>query len=202
MSEATSTTKAINLEFGSKAMAMKNSESHYGVIAKGFHWLLFLMFTFSVIGGNFLASLPKGAEKLEAAGMHKSFGLIILTLVLMRLAWRLINTTPKHPGGTSPAQAALASTMHWGLYVLMLAQPIAGILMSQAFGAPASLFGVIEFPTLIEKNMELAKVFKAAHGYIWIVLVVAVFGHVGAALHHHFIKKNGILNRMVFKTKE
>jgi cytochrome b561 len=181
---------------------MKNSESHYGVIAKGFHWLLFLMLSFSVIAGNFLASMPKGVEKLEAAGMHKSFGLVILTLVLMRLAWRLINTTPKHPDGTSPAQQTLANIMHWGFYVLMLAQPIMGILMSQAFGYPASLFGVIDFPMLIEKNIELAKVFKAAHGFIWIVLVVAVVGHVGAALYHHFVEKNGILNRMGFKTKE
>jgi len=202
MSEATITAKDIGLKSGTKVMVMKNSESHYGVIAKGFHWLLFLMFTFSVIAGNYLASLPKGAEKLEAAGMHKSFGLIILTLVLIRLAWRLINTTPKHPDGTTPAQAALANAMHWGLYVLMLAQPIVGILMSQAFGSPASLFGVIDFPTLIEKNIELAKVLKAAHGYIWIVLVVAVIGHVGAALHHHFIKKNGVLNRMGFKAKQ
>ncbi|MDX8387512.1 MAG: cytochrome b [Ghiorsea sp.] len=181
---------------------IKNSESHYGVIAKIFHWLLFLMFSFSVVGGNFLASMPKGLEKLEAAGMHKSFGLIILTLVIMRLAWRLMNTTPKHPDGTPPAQQTLANMMHWGLYVLMLAQPIAGILMSQAFGYPASLFGAVDFPTLIEKNIELAKIFKAAHGVIWIILVVAVFGHVGAALYHHFIEKNGVLSRMGFKTKE
>ncbi|WP_176962659.1 cytochrome b [Mariprofundus sp. NF] len=181
---------------------IRNSESQYGIIAKGFHWLLFLMLTFSVIAGNFLASMPKGVEKLQAAGMHKSFGLIILSLILMRLAWRLINTTPKHPDGTTPAKAALANAMHWGLYALMLAQPIAGILMSQAFGYPASLFGIVDFPTLIEKNIELAKLFKAAHGYIWIVLVIAVAGHVGAALYHHFIEKNDVLNRMGFKTKE
>ncbi|MDX8381270.1 MAG: cytochrome b [Ghiorsea sp.] len=181
---------------------IKNSELDYGVIAKGFHWLLFLMFTISVVMGNFLASMPKGADKLEAAGMHKSFGLIILTLVIMRLAWRLINTTPKHPDGTSPVQKILADIMHWGLYVLMLAQPITGILMTQTFGYPASLFGIVDFPALIEKNLELAKLFRAAHGFIWIILVVAVFGHVGAALYHHFIKKDGILNRMTFNTKE
>ena len=64
----------------------KNSESQYGVVAKGFHWLLFLMLTFSVIAGNLLASMPKGAEKLEAAGMHKSFGAVILMLIFARLA--------------------------------------------------------------------------------------------------------------------
>ena len=52
---------------------MKNTASTYGVVAKSFHWLLFLMLTFSIVVGNFLASMPKGAEKLQAAGMHKSF---------------------------------------------------------------------------------------------------------------------------------
>jgi len=178
---------------------LKNSESQYGVVTKGFHWLLFLMLTFSVIAGNFLASMPKGAEKLQAAGMHKSFGLIILTLVLARLVWRLTNTSPKHPQDTTAMQAFLANAMHWGLYALMLAQPLAGILMSQASGYPASLFGFIDFPVLVEKNIELAKLFRAAHGYIWIALVVAVFGHIGASLYHHFIKKDDILNRMLFK---
>ena len=83
---------------------LKNTETTYGAITKGFHWLLFLMLSFSIIAGNVLASMPKGMEKLQAAGMHKSFGAIILMLILLRFVWRLINDTPNGADGTPAIQ--------------------------------------------------------------------------------------------------
>ncbi len=175
---------------------LKNSELEYGVVTKGFHWLLFLMLTFSVIAGNFLASLPKGAEKLQAAGMHKSFGAVILMLIMLRLVWRLINETPRLPDETTAGEAFIAKVMHWGLYALMFAQPLSGIMMSQSAGIPVSFFGLFEFPVFLDKDPELAKIFLTMHGTVWILLVIAVFGHAGAALHHHFIKKDNVLKQM------
>jgi len=175
---------------------MKNTANTYGVVAKSFHWLLFLMLTFSVVAGNFLASLPKGAEKLEAAGMHKSFGAVILMLIMLRLVWRLINVTPQLPNETTVAEAFIAKAMHWGLYVLMFAQPLSGIMMSQAAGYPVSFFGLVEFPVFLSKNPELAKTFLSMHGTVWILLVIGVIGHAGAALQHHFIKKDNVLRQM------
>ena len=175
---------------------MKNTNNAYGVVAKGFHWLLFLMLTFSIVAGNFLASMPKGPEKLEAAGMHKSFGAVILMLIMLRLVWKLINVTPRLPDETTEGEAFVAKAMHWGLYALMFAQPLAGIMMSQAAGYPVSFFGLFEFPVFLDKNPELAKVFLSIHGTVWILLVIAVFGHAGAAMHHHFIKKDNVLMQM------
>ena len=175
---------------------MKNTANTYGVVAKSFHWLLFLMLTFSIVAGNFLASLPKGAEKMEAAGMHKSFGAVILMLIMLRLVWKLINVSPKLPDETTAAEAFIAKAMHWGLYALMFAQPLAGIMMSQSAGIPVSFFGLFEFPVFLDKNPELAKTFLSIHGTVWILLVIAVVGHAGAALHHHFIKKDNVLKQM------
>jgi len=177
---------------------MKNTENSYGIVAKSFHWILFLMLTFSIVAGNFLASMPKGVEKLQAAGMHKSFGLVILALVLLRLGWRLVNIQPKDSEGTPAVQSLMAHAMHWVLYALMFAQPLSGILMSQAAGFPVSLFGVFELPVLLDKDPSLAQLFRGAHGTVWILLVLAVVGHAGAALHHHFIKKDDVLKRMGF----
>ena len=177
---------------------LKNTEHSYGTIARGFHWLLFLMLSFSIVAGNFLASMPKGAEKLQAAGMHKSFGAIILLLILLRLGWRLINVTPADADGSSAIQNRMAHVMHWILYALMLAQPLSGILMSQAAGHPVSFFGLFEFPVLLDKDQSTAQFFRGAHGVIWIMLVIAVIGHAGAALHHHFIKKDSVLKQMSF----
>ncbi len=179
----------------------RNTSTSYGLIAKSFHWLLFLMFGFLVAAGNFLADMPKGAEKLEAAGMHKSFGVVVLILVLARLGWRLANESPKAPVGTSALMGFLADGLHWALYALMLAQPIAGILMSQAAGLPVSVFGVFELPAMVGDDPELAKLFRTAHGTIWILLVVSVAGHVGASLYHHFVEKDDVLRRMSFAAK-
>jgi len=180
---------------------IKNTENNYGIVAKGFHWLLFLMLTFSIVAGNFLAAMPKGTEKLEAAGMHKSFGAVLLMLIMARLIWRLINVTPKDPEGTPAVQNFLAHTMHWVLYALMFAQPLSGIMMSQSAGLPVSFFGLFEFPMLLDKNPVLAEFFRASHGVIWILLVLAVIGHIGAALYHHFIQKDDVMKKMSFGVK-
>ena len=175
---------------------LKNTANTYGVVAKGFHWLLFLMLTFSIVAGNFLASMPKGADKMQAAGMHKSFGAVILMLIMLRLVWRLINEIPRLPDGTTVGEAFAAKAMHWGLYVLMFAQPLSGIMMSQAAGIPVNLFGLFEFPVFLDKDPELAKTFLNVHGTVWILLVISVIGHAGAAMHHHFIRKDNVLKQM------
>jgi cytochrome b561 len=130
--------------------------------------------------------------------MHKSFGVVLLALILARLLWRLVNVTPKEPDGTPTIQRILARGMHWVLYALMFAQPISGILMSQAAGYPVSAFGAVELPMLLEKDASLAQTFRDAHGTIWILLVLAVIGHAGAALHHHFIRKDEVMKQMGF----
>lgn len=175
---------------------LKNTAGKYGAVAKGFHWLLFMMLTFSVVMGNFLAAMPKGPEKFQAAGMHKSFGAVILMLILLRLVWRLINETPRLPDETKVGEAFVAKAMHWGLYVLMFAQPLSGIMMSQTAGVPVSFFGLFEFPVFLAKDPELAETFRAIHGTVWVLLVLAVIGHAGAAVHHHFIKKDNVLKQI------
>ncbi|MCF1432090.1 MAG: cytochrome b [Shewanella sp.] len=175
---------------------MKNNEKQYGFVAKTLHWLLFLLLTITVVMGNFLASMPNGPQKLASANLHKSFGVVLLALILARLFWRLINVQPKLPADTTPLQVILAKGMHVLLYVLMLAQPLSGILMTQAAGYPVSVFEAFQLPVLVEKSQALAGIFKFLHGAIWIVLVIAVVGHIAAALHHHFVKRDDVLKQM------
>ncbi len=177
---------------------LKNTETSYGIVARAFHWLLFLMFGFMIVAGNLLADMPKGMEKIEAAGVHKSLGLLVLASVLLRLVWRLINVTPKDPEGTPAIQSLIAHVMHWLLYVLMFAQPLVGILMSQAAGYPVSFFGLYELPALLDKDPSLAELFHGAHGIVWILLLLVVIVHAGGALYHHFVMKDDVLRRMGF----
>lgn len=179
---------------------LKNTNQNFGVLAKIFHWAFFLLLTFSIIAGNFLADMPKGAEKLEGIGMHKAFGSLILMLLMMRLFWRLINVMPSLPSTTTTKQALMARAMHWVLYFLMFAQPLSGVMMSQSSGYPVSFFGLFEFPMFLDKNTALAENFHTAHGLIWMALVIAVLGHVAAALQHHFILKDDVLKKMTFSS--
>jgi cytochrome b561 len=148
-----------------------------------------------------MAAMPKGPEKLQAAGMHKSFGVILLVLILLRFAWKLLNSSPKPPPGTTTIEHFLAQGMHWLLYALMFAQPLSGVLMSQAAGYPVSVFGVFELPALIEKDPETAKLLRSGHGVIWIVLALAVAGHIAAAMFHHLVRKDNVLRSMTVGSK-
>nr|VFJ42291.1 MAG: cytochrome b561 [Candidatus Kentron sp. FW] len=177
---------------------LKNTRTSYGIIARIFHWLLFLMFCFMIVGGNMIAAMPRGPEKFEIIGAHKSLGVLILALVLLRLAWRLINETPEDAEGTSAIQNRIAHGVHWLLYGLMFAQPLTGIFMSQAAGYPVSFFGLFQLPALLDKNPPLAEFFHGAHGVVWILLLLVVIVHAGAALYHHFISKDDVLRRMGF----
>jgi len=177
---------------------LRNSATTYGTVAKFFHWSLFLFLTVSIVMGNLLAEMPQGADKLQAATLHKSFGAILMIVIMFRLFWRLLNETPRLPKRTTAIQATLAKAMHWVLYILMFAQPVSGMLMSQLSGNPVSFFGLFEFPAFFGQDPDLATFFHTMHGTIWILMVVAVFGHVGAALHHHFVSKDKVLKQMTW----
>nr|VFK19580.1 MAG: cytochrome b561 [Candidatus Kentron sp. LPFa] len=177
---------------------LKNTETRYGIIAKGFHWFLFLMLGLMIVGGNIIEEMPRGAEKFEAMGVHKSLGVLVLILIFLRLIWRFINVTPKDQEGTPAIQSLVAHATHWALYVLMFAQPLVGILMSQSAGYAVNFFGLYELPTLLAKDPSLAEFFHEAHGMVWILLLLVVIVHAAGALYHHFIVKDDTLWRMGF----
>jgi cytochrome b561 len=175
---------------------LKNTTESFGLIARLFHWIIFLLVIGVMIGGNIAADMPNGPGKSEMLGMHKSFGFTILVLVLLRLLWRLINPRPRDLGASS-FQNQLGHSMHIFLYSLLLAQPAVGILMSQAFGFPVSPFGMFIVPAFINENIRLGKILLEIHETLWVVLAISVGIHAAAALKHHFIEKNRTLLRMI-----
>jgi len=173
-----------------------NTTDSYGLIARLFHWILFLMVVGVIIGGNIAADMPTGPDKTFMIGMHKSFGFAILVLVVLRLLWRLANPLPRDLG-TSRIENKLGHAMHIFLYILLLMQPAIGILMSQSFGHPVSFFGWFNVPTFVNENIRLGKILLEIHETLWVVLAISVGIHAAAALKHHFIEKNRTLLRMI-----
>ena len=178
-------------------MKWRNTDDSYGRISRIFHWLLFLLIAMMIIGALSTEGMPKGPEKAGFVQIHKSLGATILLLVALRLLWRALNPLPRSPLGAPHWQTILARLNHYALYLAMLAQPISGILMSQAAGRPVRPFGLFTLPALVAPDKSLAHALGNVHGTVWIILVTLVALHVIAVLYHHWGRRDAVLRRML-----
>lgn len=176
-------------------MAKRNTYQSYGSISKFFHWTIALLIIGMIIYGYSLSFLPESWAP-TAYNIHKLFGLLILTLMLLRLIWALMNPKPKLPSKTPLWEIALERLMHFSLYLVLLAMPISGWLLASAAGKPPRLFG-LSLGLPIAKNDWLRDNADTVHITLAIVIIVMVTLHVLAALKHHFIDKDNVLKRMM-----
>lgn len=161
------------------------------------HWLIALGFIGTFALGFYMQDLPLSPNKLQLYSWHKWAGISLLLLAIVRLAWRMSNPAPALPNDMGSLTRLAAHVGHWVLYGLMFAIPISGWLMSSAQGFPVVWFGIFTLPDLVPSNETLGSVFKTAHILLNYTLVLMLIGHVGAALHHHFIKKDTVMSRML-----
>lgn len=161
------------------------------------HWLvaLGLIGTFSL--GFYMEGLSLSPNKLKLYAWHKWAGVSLLLLIVVRLAWRMSHRAPDFPPSMKPMARLAAHAGHWLLYALMLAIPVSGWLMSSAQGFQVVWFGIVPLPDLVAKDAALGALLNDVHVVLNYTLLVAVVGHVGAALQHHFIKKDAVLTRML-----
>jgi cytochrome b561 len=178
-------------------MSFRNTATRWGHIAQLLHWLIVILIIIQVISGLTAVDLPLGMKKLALLARHKSFGITILGLAVLRLVWRSANPTPGLPAGLKPYERVLAHVTHWGLYVLLFALPLSGWLMSSARGFPVSWFGQAQLPDLVAKNQALYDAMLQTHHVLVWLLGAVVLLHVAAALKHHFVLKDDVLKRML-----
>ncbi len=176
-------------------MRPSNPES-YDSVARILHWVMAGVILALWVVGHMIDVLPKGPLRVEVVGLHKEIGVIILILAVGRLAWRIIRPQPLLPSSLPAYERWLAKLGHVALYIMMLAIPADGILMSQSAGRAVSLFG-FALPILVDKNDALRETLKAGHEVLGWVLALALAGHVIAALRHHFILKDDVMRRML-----
>lgn len=175
----------------------RNSATRYGTIAQLLHWGIVFLLCVQVVLAEIAEDLPLGLQKLVVLSRHKSFGITILSLALLRLAWRWLSRPPPLPTGMTPLERALARLTHWGFYVLLFSLPLSGWLMSSAANFPVSYFGLLTLPDLIGPDKDLVEQLKDVHELIGKVLFAAIGLHVAAALKHHFFNKDDVLWRML-----
>jgi cytochrome b561 len=176
---------------------IKNTTTRFGAIAMLLHWVIALLMIGLIILGLYMVGLPISLHKLKYYGWHKEFGVLVLMLATVRLAWRFTNTTPLLPPQMPKWEQMAAHGMHYVFYVFMFALPITGWMLSSAAGLPVSFFGLFVLPDLISANEQTRHLLTEIHKWLAYGLIAAICGHTGAALQHHFINKDDILRRML-----
>ncbi|NLC36581.1 MAG: cytochrome b [Alcaligenaceae bacterium] len=161
------------------------------------HWLVALGLVGTFALGYYMEGLSFSPNKLKLIAWHKWAGITLLVLAVVRLAWRLTHRAPAMPADMGSLSRLAAHAGHGLLYVLMLAIPLTGWLASSAQGVSVVLFGAWPLPDLLGKNQELGSALQDAHMVLNYLLLIVVIGHMGAALQHHFIKKDTVLARML-----
>jgi cytochrome b561 len=178
-------------------MAVKNSITRWGTVAQLLHWVIVALIIVQVTLAWIADDLPLGMKKLAMLARHKSVGITILALAVIRLLWRWANPTPALPDTLRPYERGLARFTHAALYFLLFAMPLSGWMMSSARGFPVSWFSVIQLPDLVPKNKPLYEALLETHDTLAVTLGVVVALHVAAALKHHYMLKDDVLRRML-----
>lgn len=169
----------------------------YTRTAIGLHWLiaLALVVTFGV--GLYMSDLPLSPTKLKIYSWHKWGGVTIFLLVWLRLGWRLTHRPPAPPAAMPAWQRTAAETAHRLLYLLMIAVPLSGWLMSSAKGVQTVYFGVLPLPDVLAKNKPLGETLETVHQALAYTLAGLVLVHAAAAIKHHLVERDGVLARML-----
>jgi cytochrome b561 len=182
-------------------MPNQNFPTRYSAVAQGFHWIIAGLIVTQYTLGWIADDLPLGLHKLAVLARHKSFGMTVLMLAVLRLLWRFKNRPPELPAGMSKVERLLAKGTHVIFYVLLFVMPLTGWLMSSAKNYSVSWFGLFTWPDLIGKNEQAFDLLRTTHRSLsWLLFAVAIL-HILAALKHHFWNKDDVLTRMLPFTK-
>jgi cytochrome b561 len=172
------------------------ASARYGGTAIALHWLTAALIVANLALGLSMVPLPFSPQKLKWYQWHKWIGVTVFLVTTLRLLWRW-----RHPAPTPAAmplwQQKAAAVAHSMLYVLLLAIPVSGWLYSSSTGVQVVYLGLVPLPDLMPKDKTLAAALKAVHLTLNFTMFAVVCLHAAAALKHHFVDHDGVLQRML-----
>lgn len=177
---------------------LKSHPYRWGGMAKTFHWAIMLLILAQAVIGLTMVNLPRRPSVFAIYNLHKSIGLTILALAVLRLAWRLVDRRPRDVPMPSWQRRAAHAT-HVLLYVLIFAVPLSGWLFDSATALrPLHWWGMVRMPSLTGGPApDFADITRALHHWLFWTMVVIVVGHVTAAIKHHVVDRDDTLRRML-----
>ena len=182
-------------------MGLKNTAVEYGTMAKALHWLVAIGLFALIYLGLEQAGMERGDEKNRIRFIHASIASITLILMTVRIVWRFMNEVPAHPDGMPGWQRMISSIVHWGLYITVFAQLIAGAIMNGTAGRGIPVFGFFTIPVLVTENHDAHEWWEEVHEFAWKPVAALIILHVLGALYNHFIVKNDVVRRMTVGLK-
>jgi cytochrome b561 len=169
----------------------------YGTVARLRHWVGAILVIATIPVGTIMIQegLPRPTQDALFI-FHKNVGTLLLVLIAARLVWRLFNPPPPLPASVPRAQQAISKAVHWGLYAFLAIMVVSGYLRVRLGGFPIEALDAMGVPAFPAKNEPLAEVFKAIHATARYGLIALILLHVGAALYHGLVRRDGIVSRM------
>jgi cytochrome b561 len=189
-------------------MKVRNSWQRYGAVAMTLHWLIAVLILLNIALGVWFNEIMDhhDAARFGLVQLHKSFGLTVLVLSVVRLSWRLFNPAPRLPSDMGRSTKILAHVTHYALYFLMVFVPLLGWMLVSASrtGIPTMYFGEIPWPNMAfiadlsrDQKIVLGHVYEIRHIATAYLLLALVIGHAIAALYHHFVRRDNVLKGML-----
>ena len=176
-------------------MKITNSSKEYGLLAKLFHWVTFIILIAQVPFGFYLVGLEFSDRRIDLENIHILIGITIFYIVLLRLIWKLFNPSPKSEHNFFKGQNLIAKTNHFLLYVGIFAITISGVLKKLYMGEKLNFF-IFKY-AFKESNFQLADSFYVVHIYANYLLIALVSLHILATVAHHVFFKDKILKKML-----
>ncbi|PTD16787.1 cytochrome b [Sphingomonas fennica] len=182
-----------------------NPPSRYTLVAIVLHWALAAGIVALIVMGMAMTKLDLPILfKFKVYQLHKSIGITVLLLAVLRLGWRIWHPAPALPATMSRNERLLAHAGHWVLYLLQFAVPLLGwaVVSAAVLNIPTLLYGVVPWPHLpllstIANRAQVEPALATTHALMAYGLVLIVVGHVAAALRHHLVLKDDVLARMI-----
>lgn len=181
---------------------MSTDTRRYNGIAMILHWLMAFFIIALLVIGKIMVDLPKDdPDKFTLYQTHKSVGLTILVLTLLRIVWRVMHTSPTLPAGMPRWEQVAAKATQGILYLMMIGIPLTGwaIASSSTSGIPTLWFGLFEVPNLpgVTADRETHELAEGAHELLGNITILLLIVHSAAALKHHFWNNDGVLKSMI-----
>jgi len=169
----------------------------YTMTARVLHWLTAFLILAMIPLGVVIANEWGGSRQESFYDLHRSLGALLILIVVARLVWRWMYPPLPLPDDIAAIQRFAAHVTHWGLYALLIMQPFCGWIATSAYRAPITVFGWFDLPPIWPENRALSEQLFFVHSLIGFAIACLVAAHIGAALYHHFVRKDRVLMRMI-----
>lgn len=176
---------------------MSSHDTQYRGPARLIHWVMAVLVLAMIPVGVIMTQ--QGLDRSLQNSLfifHKNIGVLLLILIVIRLGYRLTHKPAPLPPDIPEWQHRIAGLSHAALYALLFVMPVAGYVRVKAGGFPIETLDALGVPALVPRSDALAEVAKTIHYFGGLAIAALIAMHVGAALYHGVVRRDGVFSRM------